>query len=66
MLLGNPPIAAYAFLQELFECEFCYECHGDIEHHDAIPFLGNWFARCKQGNNCQLTECEPEAHEFES
>lgn len=35
------------FLTELFECEYCAECSGDAEHHDAAPFLGNWFARCR-------------------
>lgn len=40
------------FLEELFEHEYCGECGGDVEDHDAVPLdLGaygaNWFARCK-------------------
>ncbi len=34
------------FLHELFEYEFCAECGGDAQHHTAVPFMGNWFARC--------------------
>lgn len=35
------------WLQRLFEDEYCPECGGDWFDHDAIPFFGNWFARCK-------------------
>lgn len=35
------------WLTELFEYEYCDECGGDTEDHDAVPFMGNWFARCK-------------------
>lgn len=33
--------------EELFEYEYCGECGGDAKDHDIIPFLGNWFARCR-------------------
>ena len=36
-----------AWLADLFRYNYCDECGGDIEHHDAIPLiLGNWFAQC--------------------
>ena len=34
---------------ELFEWEFCNECGGDVEDHDPLVFMGNWFAKCKNG-----------------
>jgi len=48
---------AEEFLEKLFEFEYCAECGGDVEDHDAIPMnLGHysgwqilWFARCKGG-----------------
>ena len=43
---GNLSISAPDWLAELFESEYCAECGGDAEHHTAVPFLGNWFARC--------------------
>lgn len=45
--MSNLHIPPKTWLEELFETEFCAECHGDAEHHDAIPLLGNWFARCR-------------------
>lgn len=42
--LINEP--ADEWLARQFEFEFCEECSGDACHHTAIPFLGNWFARC--------------------
>jgi hypothetical protein len=39
-------ITAEAFLAELFADEYCVECGGDVQHHTAVPFAGNWFARC--------------------
>jgi hypothetical protein len=35
------------FLADLFEFELCDECMGDAEDHDAVEFMGNWFARCR-------------------
>ena len=32
--------------ERLFESEYCDECGGDAEHHSAVAFMGNWFARC--------------------
>lgn len=34
------------WLESLFEFEFCFDCGGDAQHHTAVPFIGNWFARC--------------------
>jgi len=45
--MGNLNIPSQQWLEEQFEFEFCSECGGDVEHHDALPLLGNWFARCK-------------------
>lgn len=44
--MSNLPTPADEWLREQFEHEYCAECHGDERDHDAIPFLGNWFARC--------------------
>ena len=35
------------WLEKLFEDSYCEECGGDTIHHDAIPFVEYWFARCK-------------------
>lgn len=40
-------IDAAEWLEALFEFELCEECGGDAEDHDAVPLLGNWFARCR-------------------
>lgn len=39
------------FLAELFEYELCDECGGDAPDHTAVPFLGNFFARCDRTPN---------------
>lgn len=41
-------ITAQEFAEELFECEYCAECYGDIKDHLFVigPF-GTWFAFCK-------------------
>lgn len=44
--MSNLHIPPDEWLAELFESEYCAECSGDACHHTAIPFLGNWFARC--------------------
>ena len=44
--MGNLHIEPERWLEEYFEYEYCAECFGDAEHHTAVPFLGNWFARC--------------------
>lgn len=33
--------------QELFEFEYCEECHKGVRGHLKAIFLGNWFAYCK-------------------
>ncbi|KKL71254.1 hypothetical protein LCGC14_2096700 [marine sediment metagenome] len=40
--------SAQQFLVDLFEFEYCEECGGDVEAHTAVPFLGNFFARCNE------------------
>lgn len=45
---GNLDQAPESWLEEQFEYEYCHECGGDAEHHDAAPFMGNWFAKCKE------------------
>jgi hypothetical protein len=37
---------ATEWLEKQFEFEFCEECGGGACHHTAVPFIGNWFARC--------------------
>ena len=44
--MSNLNIPADEWLAELFECEYCAECGGTHRHHTAVPFFGNWFARC--------------------
>ena len=45
--MTNLDIPAEEWLKELFEYEYCAECGGDWFDHDAIAFMGNWLARCK-------------------
>jgi hypothetical protein len=44
--MSNLTLPAAEWLAQLFECEYCAECGGDAQHHTAVPFNGNWFARC--------------------
>lgn len=44
---GNLHIPPAQWLEETFEFENCAECGKDGSAHDPIPFLGNWFARCR-------------------
>lgn len=44
--MSNLHVPPEIWLAELFETEYCEECGGDAEHHTAVPFMGNWFARC--------------------
>lgn len=44
--MSNLDTPAAQWLAAQFEHEYCTECGGDTEHHTAVPFLGNWFARC--------------------
>ena len=46
--MSNLNIPPDVWLKEQFEYEYCAECGGDAEDHDAVPLLGNWFARCKK------------------
>lgn len=38
---------AEQWAERMFEFEVCSECGKDKQDHDIIPFMGNWFARCK-------------------
>jgi len=44
--MGNLNIPKKIWLKEMFKYHYCENCGGDIIHHTAIPFMGNWFARC--------------------
>lgn len=44
--MSNLNTPAAKWLARMFECGYCEECGGDACHHTAVPFLGNWFARC--------------------
>jgi hypothetical protein len=44
--IGNLHVRPGKWLAEQFEFEWCADCGRDHRHHTAIPFLGNWFARC--------------------
>ena len=46
--MSNLTTPAAEWLADLFEFEYCAECGGDACDHTAIPFLGNWFARCNK------------------
>ncbi len=47
------------WLEELFEFDYCSECHGDIEDHNVIiDILGNYFAKCKNNSKCHVENCE--------
>ena len=41
-------LTAKEWAEQQFEFEYCAKCGGDAEDHDIIPFMGHWFARCKQ------------------
>lgn len=45
-LPGNLSTPANEWLSEQFEFEWCAECGRGAAGHTAIPFMGNWFARC--------------------
>ncbi len=42
-----PTETAEEFLEQLFEFEYCDECDGDVQDHDAVIVMGNWFAMCR-------------------
>lgn len=48
---------AQEFLDEHFEYAYCECCGRDKEDHTAVPFMGNWFARCDKP---ELTEAQIE------
>ena len=52
-------VIAEKFMQDLFEFEYCCECHRDMEHHQVVlgPF-GNWFARCNYEHSDDCIICK--------
>ncbi len=48
--MGNLHIPPAEWLKELFQYQNCDECHRGARSHDAVPLLGNWFARCRPTN----------------
>lgn len=57
LLMNTLTIHADTWLAELFEYEYCEECHGDTRDHDVIDVMGNWFARCKPDARCRV-DCD--------
>ena len=45
-LIDSDGLTAREWLEHFFEFQRCDNCGHDIEEHTAVPFLGNWFARC--------------------
>jgi len=43
---GNLDVDPAEWLRQHFEHGWCAECGRDHRNHVAIPFIGNWFARC--------------------
>lgn len=58
--MGNLNINPKVWLEELFEFENCATCGKGAENHDAIPFIDNWFARCKP---IKITEYNEKLHD---
>jgi hypothetical protein len=56
--MSNLTIPPQQWLAELFESEYCAECHGDVQDHDAAPFIGNWFAQCHDDAQCRVDDCQ--------
>ena len=57
--MGNLDIPPDQWLKKLFECHYCDECTGDAEHHTAIVFVGNWFARCDYPRHEETDKLHP-------
>ncbi len=47
-MMGNLDMPNEAWLKKLFWNENCGECGRGAKGHIAIPFNGNWFAKCKK------------------
>jgi hypothetical protein len=64
---GNLAEDPAEWLREQFRHEWCAACGRDQRHHLAVPFMGNWFAKCLrepvhdgQGNVVMNPENYPE------
>jgi len=62
--MSNLNIPPDEWLKEQFEHHYCDECSGDVEHHTAVPFIGNWFARCDFPRNEKNDSLHPEIAQF--
>ena len=62
--MSNLNINPKRWLQELFSYNYCEECGGDVQHHLAIPFHGNWFAKCNYPRNETTGELHPVIQKF--
>ena len=56
-----------AWLEQLFEFEFCAECGGDAEDHVVclVPGIGNYFARCLREDVASSSETRVRPHRNE-
>ena len=41
-----------AWIERLFEFNYCDECGGDVDDHEVcvVPGIGNYFARCRRAD----------------
>jgi hypothetical protein len=62
--MGNLNRKPEEWLRSQFEFSYCEECGGDAEHHTAVPFMGNWFARCDYPPNEETGELHPVVRAF--
>lgn len=62
--MTNLVIPPDEWLAAQFEYIYCDECGDDERGHDAVPFMGNWFARCREDavDRCGVTQDEPVEH----
>ena len=58
--MSNLNIPSDVWLEEQFEFLYCEECGGDAGDHTPVPFMGNWFALCKNPLSEDLTPEEAE------
>ena len=67
--MSNLAEPAADWLRDQFEFEWCDDCGRDHRHHTAIPFAGNWFARCDREAVFKASGelvADPEGYEAES
>lgn len=64
--MSNLHIPPGLWLRDLFWSEYCDECGGDVQHHEAIPVMGNWFARCRFPSDERTGDMHPEVLDYRS